>query len=76
MLQLTVVAIAVASLLGVGAGMQLLAGAAGATAVLMAGVWLTRNQFPASRERGWELEAVGTALLAAAWIAAVAPVAG
>jgi len=76
MLQVTVVAVALASLLGAGAGIPILLGAAGATAVLLAGVWLTRNGSPASRERGWELEAVGTALLAAVWIAAVAPVAG
>jgi 4-hydroxybenzoate polyprenyltransferase len=76
MLQVTVVAVALASLLGAGAGITLLLGAAGATAVVLAGVWLTRNASPASRERGWELEAVGTAVLAAVWIAAVAPVAG
>jgi 4-hydroxybenzoate polyprenyltransferase len=76
MLQATVVAIALASLLGAGAGVPMLLGAAGATAVLLVGVSLTRNASAASRERGWELEAVGTALLAAVWIAAVAPVAG
>jgi 4-hydroxybenzoate polyprenyltransferase len=76
MLQGTVVAVALASLLGVGAGVPILLGAAGATAVLFAGVTLTRSVSDAARERGWELEAVGTALLAAVWIAAVAPVAG
>jgi 4-hydroxybenzoate polyprenyltransferase len=76
MLQATVVAVAGASLLGAGAGMPLLLGAAGATVVLLAGVYLARGASAASRERGWELEAVGTALLAAVWIAAVAPVAG
>jgi 4-hydroxybenzoate polyprenyltransferase len=75
MLQATVVAVALASLLGAGAGIPLLLGAAGAAAVLGAGVYLTRLAPAASRERGWELEAVGTALLAAVWIAAVAPVA-
>jgi 4-hydroxybenzoate polyprenyltransferase len=76
MLQATVVAVAGASLLGAGAGIPLLLGAAGATVVLLAGVSLTRNASAAWRERGWELEAIGTALLAAVWIAAVAPVAG
>jgi 4-hydroxybenzoate polyprenyltransferase len=76
MLQATVVAVAVASLLGAGAPVPLLMGAAGATVVLLAGVYLARGASAASRERGWELEAVGTALLAAVWIAAVAPVAG
>jgi 4-hydroxybenzoate polyprenyltransferase len=76
MLQATVVGVALASLLGAGAGVPMLLGAAAATAVLGAGVYLTRVASAASRERGWELEAVGTALLAAAWIAAVAPVAG
>jgi 4-hydroxybenzoate polyprenyltransferase len=76
MLQATVVAVAAASLLGAGAGIPLLLGAAGATVVLLGGVSLARSASAASRERGWELEAVGTALLAAVWIAAVAPVAG
>ena len=76
MLQATVVAVALASLLGVGAGIPMLIGAAGAAAVLLAGVSLSRNGSSRARERGWELEAVGTALLAAVWIAAVAPVAG
>jgi 4-hydroxybenzoate polyprenyltransferase len=76
MLQATVVAVAGASLLGAGAPVPLLLAAAGATAVLLAGVYLARDASATSRERGWELEAVGTALLAAVWIAAVAPVAG
>ena len=76
MLQATVVAVAGASLLGAGAGIPLLLAAAGSTVVLLAGVYLVRSASAASRERGWELEAVGTALLAAVWIAAVAPVAG
>jgi geranylgeranylglycerol-phosphate geranylgeranyltransferase len=75
MLQATVIAVAVASLLGAGTAIPTLLAAAGATAVLIAGVALTRSASPTSRERGWELEAIGTALLAAVWIAAVAPVA-
>jgi 4-hydroxybenzoate polyprenyltransferase len=76
MLQATVVAVALASLLGAAAGVAMLIGAAVATTVLGAGVALTRNASAAARERGWELEAIGTAILAAVWIAAVAPVAG
>jgi 4-hydroxybenzoate polyprenyltransferase len=76
MLQATVVAVALASLLGTGASLPILLGAAAATAVLLGGVRLSRTASPASRERGWELQAVGTALLAAAWIAGVAPMAG
>jgi 4-hydroxybenzoate polyprenyltransferase len=76
MLQATVVAVALASLVGAGASLPILVGGAAATAVLLGGVRLSRAASPASRERGWELQAVGTALLAAAWIAGVAPVAG
>ena len=43
----------------------------GAVTVL-AGVALTRHLEPASRERGWELEAIGTGVLALGWIASVA----
>jgi 4-hydroxybenzoate polyprenyltransferase len=76
MLQGTVVAVALASLLGAGASPQILVGAAAATAVLLGGVRLSRLVSPGARERGWELQAIGTALLAAAWIAGVAPIAG
>jgi 4-hydroxybenzoate polyprenyltransferase len=75
MLQATVVGIALASLLGAGAAVTMLLGGAVAASVLLTGVWLSRDPSPASRERGWELQALGTALLAAAWIAGVAPVA-
>jgi 4-hydroxybenzoate polyprenyltransferase len=47
--------------------------AAGAGSLLvLGGVGLTRGTRPAVRERGWELEAVGVALVGAAWIAGLA----
>jgi 4-hydroxybenzoate polyprenyltransferase len=43
------------------------------TACLGAGLAFAASSSPARRERGWELEAVGVAGLAAGWLAAVAP---
>jgi 4-hydroxybenzoate polyprenyltransferase len=40
--------------------------------LLAAGAALTRTRRAALRERGWELEALGTALLGATWLAGVA----
>ena len=51
-----------------GAGAQLVIVAA-AGLVPLAGTGLVRSTDPRRRERGWELEAVGLALLATAWLA-------
>jgi 4-hydroxybenzoate polyprenyltransferase len=46
--------------------------ALGGGAVALAGWRLLRRDEPAVRERGWEAEAVGVAVLAAGWLAAMA----
>ena len=46
--------------------------ALGGGAVALAGWRLLRRDEPSVRERGWEAEAVGVALLAAGWLAAMA----
>jgi 4-hydroxybenzoate polyprenyltransferase len=75
-LQGLVVAVALASLAGAGAPplalVISLAGAAG----IAAGVVLARSARPPERERGWELEAVGIAVLAVGWVLGIAPLAG
>ncbi|MGH2476148.1 MAG: hypothetical protein ACRDIL_12880, partial [Candidatus Limnocylindrales bacterium] len=45
------------------------AGVAGAALVIGAGLAWGRGGAPARRERGWEVEAIGVALLAATWLA-------
>jgi hypothetical protein len=40
------------------------------------GVALVGGAVPGRRERGWELEAIGVAALAIAWIAGFGPVSG
>ena len=44
----------------------------GGGVVALAGWRLLRLDEPVTRERGWEAEAVGVALLAAGWLAALA----
>lgn len=65
----TVVLVAMASLVAGGGDGPFPAGIALAGVLLAGGAWLVRSASPARRERGWELEAVGTGLLAAVWLA-------
>ncbi len=66
-----VVAAAAVTLLAGEAGTGALAAATAATGIIVAGLALGRSDDPGRRERAWELEAVGVALLAAAWLAGV-----
>jgi 4-hydroxybenzoate polyprenyltransferase len=72
MLQATVVAVAIASLGGASAALVWLVGVIAGAAVVLAGVALTRSGDAARRERGWELEALGTATVAVMWIGGLA----
>ena len=72
MLHATVVAVAVASLAGASAGVVWLAGVLAGAGVLLAGVARARAADAGRRERGWELEAVGTAIIAVMWIGGLA----
>ena len=64
-----VVGAAVVTLLVGGAGIVALGAAALATGVIVVGLAVGRSDDPAHRERSWEIEAIGVALLAAAWLA-------
>ena len=64
-----VVALAIATLVAGTAQPAALLGAVGAGLVIGLGVALGRRADSVRRERAWELEAVGVALLAAAWLA-------
>ena len=66
-----VVGAAMVTLLAGGAGTIALVGAVLATGVIAVGLVLGRSNDPVDRERSWELQAVGVALLAAAWLAGV-----
>ncbi len=61
--------VALGSLLVTGAGPLGLAGAVVGVVVISAGTWLGRDDDAARRERAWEAQAVGIAVLAAAWLA-------
>lgn len=47
-------------------------GLAGGSALILLGLAIGRGGGPSLRERAWELEAIGTALVGAAWVAGVA----
>jgi 4-hydroxybenzoate polyprenyltransferase len=64
-----VVVLAMATLVAGTAGPLAMLGAVGAGLVIALGVALGRRADSVRRERAWELEAVGVALLAAAWLA-------
>jgi 4-hydroxybenzoate polyprenyltransferase len=68
-LLLLVAAAAVLSGVAVGASPGEVAVVAAAAAVPLAGAWLGRRGDAGRRERAWEIEAVGTAILAVAWLA-------
>jgi 4-hydroxybenzoate polyprenyltransferase len=71
LLALTVV-LAAGSLVPLAAPGPLVAAALAAGLLAGTGVWLIRDGRRAVRERGWELEAVGVALLGVSWMAGVA----
>ena len=71
-LQLATAAVATASLLWLGAGWTAILATLAAGALALAGLWLGRGHTAARRERGWELQAVGVALMGAAWVAGAA----
>ena len=60
---------ALGSLVVAGAGPLTLAGAAVGVVVISLGTWLGRDDDAVRRERAWEAQAVGVAVLAAAWLA-------
>ena len=71
-LQLATVAVATASLGWLGAGWTAIVATLAAGALAIAGLWLARDGRAARRERGWELQAVGVALMGAVWVAGAA----
>ncbi len=67
-----VAALAIGSLVVLGGRIAGLALVLAGVAIGALGVGLARGSIPARRERGWELQALGVALLAAGWLAGVA----
>jgi 4-hydroxybenzoate polyprenyltransferase len=61
--------VAIGSLLVVGAGLPALAGAVIGIVVIGVGTWLGRGDDARRLERAWEAQAIGTAILATAWLA-------
>ncbi|MFL5720629.1 MAG: UbiA family prenyltransferase [Chloroflexota bacterium] len=74
-LSVIVVVAALATLVAGGAGVVPVAGAALGAAVVATGLAIGRSADAARRERAWQLQAIGTAVLAAAWLAGL-PLAG
>jgi 4-hydroxybenzoate polyprenyltransferase len=69
LLHLAVATIAVAGLVGLGRTLPVAAVATGVPVVVIGlGAAMCRRATPEIRERGWRLEALGTGLLAAAWL--------
>jgi 4-hydroxybenzoate polyprenyltransferase len=71
-LQALVAVVAAGSLIVGGAPLVALGAADGAIAVTMIGLALGRSRLPHSRERGWEIQAIGLGALAVAWLAGIA----
>jgi 4-hydroxybenzoate polyprenyltransferase len=65
-------AMAVGWLIATGTTPPMLALVASGLAVIGSGIWLGRAGDPARRERAWQLEAIGTAVVAVGWLASVA----
>jgi 4-hydroxybenzoate polyprenyltransferase len=63
-----VVAVAIATLFSGGAGPVPLAAALVAAVIVAVGLVVGRSDDAGRRERAWELQAVGVAILAAAWL--------
>jgi 4-hydroxybenzoate polyprenyltransferase len=75
-LQALVVAVALASLAGARASLAALVVSLAGAVGIATGVALARSTRPPQRERGWELGAVGVAVLAVGWVLGIAPLAG
>jgi hypothetical protein len=71
-LQALVAVVAAGSLIVGGAPLLALGAADGAIAVTMIGLALGRSRLPGTRERGWEIQAIGLGALAVAWLAGIA----
>jgi len=67
----TVAALAVVTVWVAGAALPWAAGVPAGIAVAAAGAAIVHHDEPERRERGWELEAVGVAIVAASWLAAM-----
>ena len=71
-LQAGVIVVVLGSLLVTGAAILAVGLADGSAALTMVGVALSRGQRPSTRERGWELQAIGLAGLGLTWLAGLA----
>lgn len=71
-LQALVAVVAGASLIASGAPTLAVGAADAAIALTMTGLALGRSRLPSSRERGWEVQAIGLGALAVAWLAGIA----
>jgi len=71
-LQATVIVVALGSLIVGGAAIESIGVADGSAALTMIEVALSRGHRPTTRERGWELQAIGLAGLGLAWLAGLA----
>ena len=71
-LDLVVAAVAGGTLIVDGAPVVAIGAADGSIALLMVGLALGRSSRPATRERGWEAQAVGLGCLALAWLVGLA----
>ena len=71
-LQAAVALIAGGSLIASGAPIGAIGGADASIALTMVGLVLGRSTRPATRERGWEIQAIGLAGLALAWLGGLA----
>ena len=71
-LQAIVAVVAGASLIASGAPALAVGAADAAIALTMIGLALGRSRLPGSRERGWEVQAIGLGALAVAWLAGIA----